>query len=724
MLEPARGGQHPEVERMKVRNEREEQSASSRPSKKVRFTEPSSYIRTRGCPACESGMHAPGIRHSAICRRTNQPVVHAPIPVPPPPQDDDGEYLPTTPEHVEFEEVSVPQETEFRERTKRTREEADTDAQVEHDIKRERLDELAKDRGDDLALGMFWLDTTEPVTTAYELSELSTLPATKPDLLVGNLWSIRYDAGVDHFSEKIHLGGADLLVWKPSEAIDDSTLALVSPDLTYEGMKDEVRNMEKCGAGIILDSMQVENLKKLKPHARVIASRWVVARKSDIKVRARVVAKDLNRGIAARSLGYSAPTPSTEALNMVLSWAALHDWRLTSLDVSHAFMHSPLPNSETIVLRLPQSISLLDGSPSFLLLKRALNGLRDASLHWLNLLAKTIRVTGVWSDTQEPCVYQGSVSKKGKMVGLVALVVYVDDILVISSNAAAEAVLFEATSKAVPTKVAGTIYPSDSGGGSLTFIGRQVTRRVGDKALYVTVDPSYLEPCFEDYGIKRGSSAAPDVSAFLEKTDEVSKRPLTAEGYSKFRKSLGKLLWLAQVRHDIKLWMSLIGSVQAKPTVGGDNALKAVLRFMYNDRYVHLRMPSGNDELTQEASGLVNRLNVWSDASHAPYRFNGRRGVSGEVVAYQDSVIRTVAKQQQSVSLSSCESELFAIQMAAQDSVALSRFTHRFLFGLGEIDEPDPVELFWKQTRYRLFSCLKEWVFLDVADTSRSASCG
>ena len=74
--------------------------------------------------------------------------------------------------------------------------------------------------------------------------------------------------------------------------------------------------------------------------------------------------------------------------------------------------------------------------------------------------------------------------------------------------------------------------------------------------------------------------------------------------------------------------------------------------------------------------------------------FNGRRGVSGEVVAYQDSVIRTVAKQQQSVSLSSCESELFAIQMAAQDSVALSRFTHRFLFGLGEIDEPDPVELF------------------------------
>ena len=183
------------------------------------------------------------------------------------------------------------------------------------------------------------------------------------------------------------------------------------------------------------------------------------------------------------------------------------------------------------------------------------------------------------------------------------------------------------------------------------------------------------------------------MASFLEKSDEVSLRPLTAEGYGKFRKSLGKMLWLAQVRHDLKLWLSLIGSVQAKPTVGGDNALKAILRFLYLDRHVQLRMPSESTELTDESSYLVSRLHVWSDASHAPYRFNGRRGVSGEVVAYMNSVIRTVAKQQQSVSLSSCEAELFAIQMAAQDSVGLSRFTQRFLFGLGEIDEAEPVDL-------------------------------
>ena len=95
----------------------------------------------------------------------------------------------------------------------------------------------------------------------------------------------------------------------------------------------------------------------------------------------------------------------------------------------------------------------------------------------------------------------------------------------------------------------------------------------------MSVDPDYLLPCFEDYQIKRGSRSVPDVASFLEKSDELSLKLLTNEGYGKFRKSLGKLLWLAQVRHDLKLWLSLVGSVQAKPTVAGDNALKAILRF-------------------------------------------------------------------------------------------------------------------------------------------------
>ena len=39
---------------------------------------------------------------------------------------------------------------------------------------------------------------------------------------------------------------------------------------------------------------------------------------------------------------------------------------------------------------------------AYLLLYEALNGLRDASLHWLNLLSNSIRGVGLTSDKVEP----------------------------------------------------------------------------------------------------------------------------------------------------------------------------------------------------------------------------------------------------------------------------------------------------------------------------------
>ena len=75
----------------------------------------------------------------------------------------------------------------------------------------------------------------------------------------------------------------------------------------------------------------------------MIPARWVTAFKTNERVRARVVAKDLKSKSSARALGFSSPTPSCEVLHIILSIAAENDWRMRALDVFHAFMHSPLP---------------------------------------------------------------------------------------------------------------------------------------------------------------------------------------------------------------------------------------------------------------------------------------------------------------------------------------------------------------------------------------------
>ena len=111
----------------------------------------------------------------------------------------------------------------------------------------------------------------------------------------------------------------------------------------------------------------MQALKKKLDNLRVIPCRWVSAFKSESRVRCRIVAKDIRKGTSARSLGFSSPTPSIESLHCVLTLAANRNYRLCSMDVAHALMHSPIPRGENICLRMPMSISYDDGSMVYLL---------------------------------------------------------------------------------------------------------------------------------------------------------------------------------------------------------------------------------------------------------------------------------------------------------------------------------------------------------------------
>lgn len=492
------------------------------------------------------------------------------------------------------------------------------------------------------------------------------------------------------------LGGRDVLLWKPDTILDDTTGEELDVSLGFAGMCDEVKNLEDCQTGQVIDEEQFLELKRQHPNLRLISSRWVSAYKSAEKVRTRVVAKDFNRGESAKSLGYSSPTPSIESLHLVLAACAARNYRLRGLDIGHAFMNSPLAGDRIVILRLPQSISLPDGRVCYFVLSKALNGLRDASLAWLKLLTETVETTGLYSDEVEPCLYSGEiVDDKGISLGHSIAIVYVDDILLASSTVEAEQYVADCIGKAVPCKTTGHIGDD---GGSLTFIGRSIIRRKGSSEILVGVDPGYLTSTFQAYGIDKGSSFVPDIGSILEKTmnDATFKKPLSDESYGRFRRALGKLLWMSQTRHDIKTWLSIIGTQQSAPMHGTEMALRAVLRFLFNDAETVLALPTRDpsvDNLASEEQLRTHHLHTFADASFAPYRFNQRRGISGGIVFFEKGLIRSVAKQQQCTSLSSCESELYALQAMSQDSMSFAKVVHRLLFSLGEIEDFEPVNV-------------------------------
>jgi len=121
--------------------------------------------------------------------------------------------------------------------------------------------------------------------------------------------------------------------------------------------------------------------------------------------------------------------------------------------------------------------------------------------------------------------------------------------------------------------------------GQLIFIGRHVHRGLDDDSLTIGVDPKFLNTMFTEFNITKGSSSVPDVAGILDKAmgDKNLLQELTPSAYSRFRRALGKLLWMAQSRHDLKLYLSLIGSQQAKPNQGTESAIRALLRFLFED---------------------------------------------------------------------------------------------------------------------------------------------
>ena len=601
------------------------------------------------------------------------------------------------PSAVENEEIVVDDEESYRASVKRH---ADVDVEaLEQEIREDALLSISSL----LETDFFNADSGQPILTPIFSSleaPASFEPLSSPDFFLGDIDSIVFHSKEGHESTEMQLGGSTILLWRPDEVVDDATLGSLDANLGYLGMQEEVRNLEKCRTGKAMSKHEVDRLVQKHPSARVITCRWVAAGKGPSKVRCRVVAKDIAKGTSsARALGFSSPTPSIEGLHLMMTLTANRNNRLSSIDISHAFMHSPLPPGEWVVLRLPLSISFSNGEAVYLLLFRSLNGLRNASAHWISLLSNTIKSIGLWSDQVEPCIFGGFVvdPKTKKNAGSAMLIAYVDDILISSSNLRTEQLIKDTIGAVVPAKDTGCVLPADEGGGSLVFIGRRITREPGHAPILLSVDDSYLSSTFEEFGITSGSHSAPDVAAHLEKTisDPVGKKPLSPEAYGRFRRCLGKLLWLSQSRHDLKLWLSIIGCQQAAPCQGTEAAIRSVLRFLFKDKNVVLSLPSSEyDQLVvDEQKSMTCHLHSFADASFAPYRFNGRKGISGGIVMTEGGLTRSFARQQQSLSLSSCEAEIYAIQLLSQEAVSFARFTHRVLYSLGEISEPEVVQI-------------------------------
>ena len=342
-------------------------------------------------------------------------------------------------------------------------------------------------------------------------------------------------------------------------------------------------------------------------------------------------------------------------------------------------MATPL-RSRNVIAKLPASITSMTGEALYLWLSKALNGLRSASQEWNVYLSSIVDKCRLRSCGLEPCLYSGLLPSGEPCM----ILSYVDDLICVGPSVDAIDFVFDTVGKSVRLKRTGLIH-DHSKGGQLRFLGRLITRRRGEKSLLISLPSNYLDDTFASYQIKTNAKGPPDVTPVI---DRDGGEELSIDAYARFRAALGKVSWMAQTRGDLRAWIGILATQQSKPNQYTEHAMRMLLRYLRGDMNVAVRFPSDSPLLHSEVF-QGSHIVAFSDASHAPLKATGRRGISGGVLTFQGCTLKTLSRHQALVSLSSMESELYALQSVSQEMVSMGKMLGRILFSFKELESSE-----------------------------------
>ena len=372
-----------------------------------------------------------------------------------------------------------------------------------------------------------------------------------------------------------------------------------------------------------------------------------------LKYRVRLVACGYSQIQGADYEDTFAPTAKYRSWCIILQLAAMFGWDIEGIDVELAFLESDV--DKLLYLTLPKDVyrNKLTGKPIVVRLLRSLYGLKQAGELWYQFLKTIILQYNFTRLKHDQCVYV----KRDLETGDVTIVIcYVDDILIIGNNS-------------------GTIAET------ITHLKDNVTNITGGEVRrYVGVD---IKRDLERHTISL--SQKPYISKFVEQTipaDASSKptpMPETID-YSKLgdgsvkpiQDVVGKLRYLAdRTRPDISTAVGMLGSAAANPTKAHLKGIEHLAGYLKGTQ--DLALVLGGDDTEVKLFG-------YTDASHLPDDTSKPRLGYCFFLNLTSGTIFARSVKDSTISHSSCESEIKAIDNAIRMAIWLRGFLEELGF--------------------------------------------
>ncbi|CAE7228630.1 RE1, partial [Symbiodinium sp. CCMP2456] len=346
---------------------------------------------------------------------------------------------------------------------------------------------------------------------------------------------------------------------------------------------------------------------------------------------------------------YAAAAPA-EVVRSSLSVSSLFDWEAAVLDVTAAFLQTPLNEvqcKQRILGQPPRALvrAGLCHPRELWEFTHAIYGLRESPRWWgefrdtkmaqLNIVVGTRRIKLLQCRVESS--WWRLVEDDKALVGLV--VIYVDDLLICSTPT-----IINAVSKAVKSlwETSSLSWASDGG---IRFLGIEITKIQGGFALN-------QEPYIKE--LTRIHSIAPtqlnlvpvgkEQSSFTADSEEAV---FTTAELREAQQVAGEILWVSQrTRPDIAYVASLISSLSARAPRRAVAIAKKCMAFLQRTAQQQLRIKA-------KATQLI----AWADASYAP---DGGRSHTGWLITLGEAPINWRSARQSTITLSTAESELGA----------------------------------------------------------------
>ena len=399
-------------------------------------------------------------------------------------------------------------------------------------------------------------------------------------------------------------------------------------------MADELESIRQNDVWTLVD---------LPPNKRVLGNRWVFKAKTDPngqveKFKARLVVKGYNQRFGEDYNQLYSPVIRFDGIRIILAIAAREGLFLYQYDVKTAFLSAKV--EEEIYTNQPDGFD--DGSGRVCLLKKALYGLKQAPRAFSKKMADTILSLGFIQSKADPCVFYSKESQPRCIIG-----VYVDDGILAGAN---EGVV-KSTLKRLGEVFQLTFKPLEF------FLGLHIEISKDRREIRVH-QSKYVTELLERFQMS-------DCTTTSTPIDASSKNAFEGEIDNKipYREICGSLSYLAvATRFDIGYAVGFLSRFLDKPTQSLWRTALRVLRYLKATKTMGIKF-------TAEKPA---ELECFSDAD-----FSGdlqtRRSTTGSLLKFSGGIIAYSSHRQGSTTLSSMESELFALTDTTKLAVSLAR---------------------------------------------------